>query len=81
MHRTQRTLWILVGAAAGALVAMLAVYLFGDTDVNVASVSAGAFALAGLLLGARLSRNSDHENGFAKSDWNVLGSLLRQRTF
>jgi hypothetical protein len=57
-------------------VAMLAVYFFGDTNVNVASVSAGAFALAGLLLGARLSRNSEHEKWLREKRLEWLGEFI-----
>lgn len=76
MSRAQRTLWILVGAATGSLLAMLAVYLFGETNINVASVSAGAFALTGLLLGARLSRNSEHEKWIREKRLEWFGELI-----
>ena len=60
----------------GPFLAMLAVYFFGDTNVNVASVSAGAFALAGLLLGARLSRTSEHEKWLRDKRLEWFGELI-----
>jgi hypothetical protein len=55
---------------------MLAVYFFGDTKVNIASVSTGAFALAGLLLGARLSRTSEPEKWLRDKRLEWFGELI-----
>jgi hypothetical protein len=75
VHRTQ-LLWTLIGASAGALLAMLAVYFFGDTKVNIASVSTGAFALGGLLLGAWLTRSTEHEKWLRDKRLEWFGALI-----
>jgi hypothetical protein len=55
---------------------MLAVYFFGDTNVNIASVSTGAFALGGLLLGAWLTRSTEHEKWLRDKRLEWFGELI-----